>query len=129
MKSFYSQIPVRMAYLKLGEWSENIFMLTQTAHKLAFFSGRLILAHNRMLFPNRKQFMFAFEKAPEKPQGFIEAMELLLKEPSIAHAEALMDLTFRFRKWEVPQEGEFARFSKDSEQYWLTNTTIAPEDC
>ncbi len=129
MKSFYSQIPVHFSYLKLGESSRNTFLLTQTAEKLAFFCGRLILAHNRMLYPNRKQFMKALAQAPDKPEHFIETMERLLEKPSIANAEKLMDTVFRFRDWEVPEEGWMARFCRDSEQYWLFNKTVAPEDC
>ncbi|KKI91318.1 hypothetical protein WQ54_15340 [Bacillus sp. SA1-12] len=128
MKAFYSQIPVHMAYLKLGEYSENIFLLSQTAHKIAFFCGRLILAYNRILYPNRKQFMKSLSSAPEKPETFIEMLEKLLKEPSIANAEALTNLVLDFTNWDVPEEGVWNRFSRDSEQYWKFNSKVAPED-
>lgn len=56
MASFASQLPVHLAYLELGEYSDNPWLLAQTSTELVLFGGRLILAHNRMLFPNRKQF-------------------------------------------------------------------------
>src|SRR5437879_12830929 len=49
MKSFVSQLPVHLAYLELGEYSGNAWLLAETAVELVLFGGRLILAHNRIL--------------------------------------------------------------------------------
>jgi hypothetical protein len=118
MESFYSQLAVHLAYLKLGEYSKNPYLLAETAVQLVLFGGRLILAHNRMLYPNRKWFMRELERAPEKPAGIMELARTLLTQPSIAHAEAFYDAIVKFRDWPQPREGRGTRFRRDSEQHW-----------
>jgi len=68
MTSFASQLPVHLSYLKLGGYSRNAWLLAQTAVELVLFGGRLILAYNRILFPNRKQFIRVLATAPSSPR-------------------------------------------------------------
>jgi predicted nucleotidyltransferase len=119
LRSFVSQLPVHLSYLELGELSQNTWLLSQTACELVFFAGRLILAHNRVLYGNRKQFMRQLADAPEKPEGMVERAEELMAAPTVARARAFHDLVFSFREWPAAPEGAWARFSRDRETNWL----------
>jgi hypothetical protein len=116
--SFASQLPVHLSYLELGEYSSNPYLLAQTAVELVLFGGRLILAHNRMLYPNRKWFMREFERAPDKPAGIVELARQLLVQPSIALATTFCELILGFQPWPQPAEGALARFQNDREFNW-----------
>jgi hypothetical protein len=118
MISFASQLPVHLSYLELGEYSRNPYLLAQTAVELVLFGGRLILAHNRMLYPNRKWFMRELERAPDKPAGIVELAQQLLVQPSIALAKAFCELILGFQQWPQPPEGALARFQSDRELSW-----------
>jgi predicted nucleotidyltransferase len=118
MISFVSQLPVHMSYLALGEYSHNAWLLAQTAVELVLFGGRLILAHNRILFPNRKQFIRVLASAPEQPDGLIGMVEALMTAPSIANAKRFHDAVMDFRDWTQAPEGAWARFQLDRETNW-----------
>jgi hypothetical protein len=116
--SFASQLPVHLAYLRLGEYSGNAYLLAETAVELVRFGGRLILAHNRMLYPSRKWFMRELARAPEQPPGLLDLAERLIQTPSIAHAQAFCDAVLGFAPWPRPPEGTLARFQRDRELHW-----------
>lgn len=118
MKSFVSQLPVHLAYLKHAVYAKKEWLLAETAVELVLFAGRLILAENRMLFPNRKQFMAALERAPRKPDGFVELARELSARPSIELAQRFYDGVMSFADWPTPAEGHWARFSRDRETNW-----------
>jgi hypothetical protein len=118
MISFASQLPVHLSYLQLGEYSQNPYLLAQTAVEIVLFGGRLILAHNRMLYPNRKWFLREFERSPDKPAGIVELAKQLLIQPSIARATRFCEDILQFRPWPQPAEGTLARFQNDSELHW-----------
>ncbi len=121
MESFYSQLPVHLSFIELGEYSDNPYLLAQCAVQMVLFGGRLILAHNRILYPNRKLFMREFARAPEKPEGIIEQADALLRRPGIANAYAFCDSIMGFRQWPQPAEGCWERFRRDSELNWWSS--------
>lgn len=125
--SFASQLPVHLAYLRLGEYSDNPYLLAETAVEIVLFGGRLILAHNRMLYPNRKWFMRELARAPERPPGLVGLAERLLRTPSIAHAQAFCDTVLNFAPWPRPPEGTMARFQRDRELHWRSGTAPLAE--
>lgn len=119
VRSFVSQLPVHLAYLELGARSDNPWLLAQTATELVFFAGRLILAHNHILFGNRKQFMQQLAAAADKPEGIVERAQELMRTPSEARAHAFYELVIGFRDWPAAPEGPWARFQRDRETNWL----------
>jgi hypothetical protein len=118
MKSFYSQLPLHLSFMELAEYSQNAYLLSETAVALVLFGGRLILAHNRMLYPNRKWFMREFEKALDKPDGIIDAATQLLREPGIKNAKAFYDSIDNHTDWPKPEEGTWQRIHGDSVWNW-----------
>ncbi|MGE5579850.1 MAG: nucleotidyltransferase domain-containing protein [Bacillota bacterium] len=128
MMSFVSQLPVHLSYLELGEYSRNRYLLAETAVKLVLFGGRLILAHNRMLYPGRKWFMRELGRAPEKPDGIVDSALTLTASPSIAKAREFVETVMTFRDWPKPPEGYWDRYRRDSEATWITGRGPL-EDC
>ena len=120
MKSFVSELPVHLAYLKHAVYTKKEWLLAQTAVELVLFGGRLILAENRILVPNRKHFIAAIERAPRKPDGFVELARELAAHPSIPVAQRFYDGVMSFADWPQPAEGHWARFSRDRETNWRT---------
>ncbi len=127
MESFASQIKMHFAYLQLAEYSKNTYLLHETAAKIALFSGRLILADNRVLYPNRKWYSREIQRIADKPQGFYESMCELLNAPSIDRARTFIDGLFAYKAYPEPAEGWVNRFNKDSVLSWK-NGTFSIED-
>jgi hypothetical protein len=70
MISFYSQIIVYHWYIGEAEKRNDTYLTRRSAVDLVLFCGRLILAHNQMLYPYHKWFMRQLDKAPDKPDDF-----------------------------------------------------------
>ena len=118
MKSFYSQLPLHFSFMELAEYSQNPYLLSETAVALVLFGGRLILAHNRILYPGRKWFMREFERAPDKPEGIIDLATQLLRHPGIANAKAFWDSITHHTDWPQPEEGTWQRIHEDNVWNW-----------
>ena len=118
MKSFYSQLPFHVSFMELAEYSQNAYLLAETAVSLVLFGGRLILAYNRILYPNRKWFMREFEKAPDKPDRIIELAIQLLRKPSIKNAKEFSNSIINHTDWPQPEEGTWQRIHEDSVWNW-----------
>ncbi len=82
------------------------------------FGGRLILAHNRRLYPYHKWFLRTLHDAPEKPSDLMALIDRLLNEPSKANADRFCDAILNFTAWPQPPEGWPARFMIDTEWAW-----------
>jgi hypothetical protein len=93
-------------------------LLLRSAADFALFAGRLILAHNRILFPYHKWFMHELRSAPEKPDDLIDAMERLVREPCLENANPVLASVANFRDWEKPLRNPAAQFMEDSEWNW-----------
>jgi hypothetical protein len=118
MIGFASQLPVHFAYMQLADYSQNPYLLAETAVELVLFGGRLLLAHNRILYPGRKWFMRQLECAPQKPAGLLALATDLLRHPGIAPAETFCAAIAAFNDWPQAPEGAMARFQRDRELLW-----------
>jgi len=61
---------------------DNRYTITRAASQLALFSGRLILAHNRTLFPYHKWLTRTLESVEDKPVELLSQIEALLEYPN-----------------------------------------------
>jgi hypothetical protein len=89
-------------------------VIYETATKMILSAGRLILADNRLLYPNRKRFFSELRKAPDKPAGICEAMLAFLDQPTIAAGQKIIDLMESYKAYPVPPEGIQKRMHKES---------------
>ena len=105
----------------------DAYLMMHASSQLVLFGGRMILAHNRMLYPFHKWFTTMLRRAPDKPENFLTLMDGLLAEPSKARADAFCECLFNFTEWDIPGEGWGVRFMHDSEWTWR-NGSPAIED-
>lgn len=98
---------------------QDPYLLQTAASKVCLFGGRIVLAHNELLYPFHKWFLRTLAEAPEKPAGLLQAIEQLLTAPSTQSLEAFGALIREFRRWEIDPIGWGAEFLEESELSWL----------
>lgn len=118
IQSFYAQLLIQYWYLSEAQRRGDRYLLLRSAAELALFAGRLILAHNRILFPYHKWFMHELRRAPEKPADLLDGLSRLLDEPCLDHANPVLASVLNFREWEKPAREASAQFMEDSEWNW-----------
>jgi hypothetical protein len=128
VRSFVAQLLAWQWYAGEAEKLENTYLMHRAVSELLLYGGRLILAHNRMLYPYHKWFMAELRQAPDQPAGLMTHIETLLAQPSKAAADRFCAYILEFRAWEMPPEGWPARFMRDTEWTWRTGF-VALADC
>jgi len=118
LASFRAQLQVAQWYVGEAEKRADRYLLMKSATDLAFWSARLILAHNRMLYPFHKWLFRRLAAAPEQPAALQAAIDRLLAEPSRHHADALAGLVLQWRDWPDGGEAWPQRFLRDTEWAW-----------
>ena len=123
IRAFYSMSFIQHWFIHEAERHGNRYTLTRAASQLALFTGRLILAHNRRLFPYHKWLPKALESAPDKPDDLMECFNDLLKGPCGDHATALFERVRGYRDWGVSDLEAYTWFMTDVEWSWMSGTT------
>jgi hypothetical protein len=101
---------------------QNAYLLGFAVAKLVLFGGRVVLAHNELLYPYHKWFLRVLAAAPEKPEGIVPAMLELSARPTRAGVDAFVEMIRAFRAWEVDAAGWGAAFMRESELNWLAHS-------
>jgi predicted nucleotidyltransferase len=114
MESYYSQIHYHISFFEFAYYSQTKYLIYETAAKLILSIGRLILADNRILYPNRKWFYRELCKAPDKPAGICEAMLAFLDAPTIEAGHQIIEMVEQYKAYPLPPEGIKARIVKES---------------
>jgi hypothetical protein len=86
-------------------------------------SGRLILAHNRTLFPYHKWLTRALKSVEEKPDNLLSNIDALLEKPNAENADVLFHSIRDFRDWGVSVLDAYAGFMTEVEWAWMSGTT------
>lgn len=123
IKRFYAQFEAWHWYCQESLRLKNEYLLETSISKFILFSGRLILAHNELLYPYHKWFLRVLEGAKDKPAGFLESIHQLTIMHISENIEALYEKVKAFQPW---IEGEFSwptQFMFDSELNWLDGKT------
>jgi predicted nucleotidyltransferase len=123
IRAFYGMAFMQHWLIHEAERHGNRYALTRGASQLALFAGRLILAHNRRLFPFHKWLPTALGSVPDKPDNFMARFDDLLKEPCGDHATALFERVRDFRDWGVSDLEAYTWFMTDVEWSWMSGTT------
>ena len=123
VRAFYSMAFIQHWLFHEAERHGNRYTLTRAASQLALFAGRLILAHNRRLFPYHKWFYRTLESVPEKPAGLMACFDALLDEPNGDHATELFGSIRNFRDWGVSDIEAYTWFMTDVEWSWMSGQT------
>ncbi|WP_460218088.1 nucleotidyltransferase domain-containing protein [Psychroserpens sp. MEBiC05023] len=123
IKSFYAMAFIQNWLMGEANRHNNIYTMTRAASQLSLFAGRLILAHNRVLFPYHKWFLNYIEKCPNKPKNFIKNITTLLESPNAKTARVLFQSLKDFNDWNISDHEAYMWFMEDVEWSWMDNTT------
>lgn len=107
---------------------QSRYLFARTAARTALFAARLLLAHNRILYPYHKWVLRELANAPEKPDGIIERIDHMLDVQTIEAIHAVADAVLNFREWPQFEENWGARFLLENEWNWLHHPPPL-EDC
>ncbi|HEY0603085.1 MAG TPA: nucleotidyltransferase domain-containing protein [Herpetosiphonaceae bacterium] len=116
---FKAQLEAWHWYASEADKKRNDYLMSLAINKLLLFSGRMILAHNELLYPYHKWFFAMLERAEHKPDRLIETMRALSRRPSYAGATELYTLISEFRTWESDGVRWPNHFMRDNELTWL----------
>ena len=123
IKRFYAQFEAWHWYCQESLRLKNDYLLGTSVSKFILFGGRLILAHNELLYPYHKWFLRVLGEAKKKPERLLETIRHLSAAPKREHVECLYEKVKTFQPW---IEGEFnwpTQFIFDSELNWLDGKT------
>ena len=118
IKAFYSMAFIQNWLLGEATRHNNPYTIARAASQLALYAGRLILAHNRVLYPYHKWLIRALEDAPDKPDGFIASLAALNTAPSAETAGQLFDCIRLFQEWGVQDIEAYTWFMREVEWSW-----------
>ncbi|XXT24088.1 nucleotidyltransferase domain-containing protein [Sorangium sp. So ce429] len=94
-------------------------LLRTAVSKLTLFGGRIVLAHNELLYPYHKWFLRVLEAAPDKPAGVVPLIQALATEPTSKGIEQLVRMIREYKTWDITEATWSAQFMQDSELNWL----------
>ncbi len=123
IRAFYSMAFIQHWLFNEAERHGNRYTMTRAASQLALFSGRLILAHNRTLFPYHKWLPRVLDSVPDKPDDLMDRFNKLLEEPNGANATALFERVRDFKDWGVTDLDAYTWFMTDVEWAWMSGKT------
>ena len=123
VKAFYCMAFMQHWLMHEAERHDNRYTVSRAAPQLALFAGRLVLAHNRTLFPFHKWLPRTLEAAPDKPGNLMACFNDLLENPGGASATALFELVRDFQDWGVTDLEAYTWFMTDVEWAWMTDKT------
>ncbi|KAK1760245.1 nucleotidyltransferase domain-containing protein [Echria macrotheca] len=119
LRRFRAQLEIWAWYCGEAIRKENKYLLHTAVGKLILFGGRLVLAHNEMLYPYHKWFLRVLQDAPEKPAGLMECIDELATEPTLERVGRFYTLVKEFQDWPTGPHRFGATFMEDSELNWL----------
>ena len=123
IRAFYSMCFIQHWLIHEAERHGNRYVINRAANQLALFAGRLILAHNRRLYPYHKWLVATLDAVAEKPDGMMTHFNALMDEPIGAHATALFECVRDFQDWGVSDLDAYTWFMTDVEWSWMSGST------
>jgi predicted nucleotidyltransferase len=123
IKRFYAQFEAWHWYCGEALGKGNQYLLGTSISKSILFGGRLILAHNEMLYPYHKWFLKVLEQADDKPSDLLPCIQMLNESPTAQNIEAFYEKIKTFQVWSDNQYGWPAQFMLDSELNWMDGRT------
>jgi len=124
---FHTQVESWLWYCKEAKRHKNKYFLFQASSRLLLFGIRLILCHNRMLYPYHKWCLNELERASDKPKNMLNYTKKLMNKPSYKHAKLFADSILQFRDWGNGPDSWPLRLENDNIWMW-ENGHVAIED-
>ena len=123
VKAFYSMAFIQNWLMQEASRHKNRYTMTRAASQLSLFSARLILAHNRRLFPYHKWLARALSEVRDKPDELIERFDRLLERQDAESATALFASVRDYHDWGVSDLDAYTWFMRDVEWSWMSGKT------
>ena len=123
MRRFRAQLDAWHWYSHEALKRNNRYLLSVALGRLVLFGGRLILAHNEVLYPYHKWFLEVLGRVEDKPAGLFDLIAGLHDDPSGATVDAFYETVRDFADWPAPATGWGNQFMLDSELNWLNGST------
>lgn len=123
IKRFYAQFEAWHWYCGEALAKQNRYLLGTAVSKLVLFGGRLILAHNEMLYPYHKWFLKVLERAKERPSNLVTCIQTLTESPTPENVEAFYEMVKTFQPWSDHPYHWPVQFLLDSELNWMDGKT------
>ena len=93
------------------------YLLLRSASDIVMYGLRMVLAHNRRLFPCHKWLTRAVGECPEQPPRILELADTLLTGLADDDMQTFHDAVLNWRDWEIHGD-VLSRFIRDHEQWW-----------
>jgi hypothetical protein len=116
---FYAQFEGWKWMFGEGLKKNDAYVINFSVTNICLFAGRLLLAHNELLYPYHKWFLRVLAGAEKKPEGIIETINAALSEKNKENVEKLFNSVKDFYDWPKYEYGWAARFVLDSEINWI----------
>jgi predicted nucleotidyltransferase len=118
IQKFYSQFQVAYWYCQEAIKLNNMYLLTRTISDLILFGGRLVLAHNEVLYPYHKWFLRVLSEVREKPEDLMVQINNILEKKDLKSITNFYNTIRTFRKWDL-KVNPFVQFMLDTELAWM----------
>jgi Nucleotidyltransferase domain len=119
IRAFHAQLKYWQWLFREGDRSGNAYVRAMAAPNVVLFAGRLILAHNAVLYPGYKWLFGVVADVPSKPDGLMPAMAAVVERSGLDTVDALVALVAGFRDWGVTDQHWGTKFMLDTELAWL----------
>jgi predicted nucleotidyltransferase len=119
IRAFHAQLEYWQWMFHEGDRAGNAYVRTLAAPNVVLFVGRLVLAHNAVLYPGFKWLLRVLRDVPDQPAGLAAAIETVIDRPDRAAVDELVALVRDFDDWDVAAQSWGARFMVDTELAWL----------
>lgn len=113
-------------FLEQGLDHGDPLLTAHAAVHLAVAAARTVLALGHVRHPGPKQLLDRIRALPEAPDGFADALSLLVEAPSTQHATAVLGAVETAAKDLLPAGATLSRFVLDNELAWFTRD-LPPE--
>jgi predicted nucleotidyltransferase len=118
IRSFATEVLLWGWYVSEAEKRNDRYLLLHSVSELVLFGSRLMLAHNRLLYPYHKWLRKQLEQAPDLPENYFQLMDALLENPTSENAKVYADTVLNFQDWAVPIREAVVIFLQDREWNW-----------
>jgi hypothetical protein len=123
IRRFYAQFEAWHWFCDEALKKGNRYLLNTAVSNLILFGGRMILAHNELLYPYHKWFLRILEKAEKKPSDLMEKIQLVLDNSDKKNIDDFFNTIMKYIEWGNAGFLWPNQFMVDSELTWLNGKT------
>ena len=103
-----------------GFAKKNLYLIDLAVQRLILFGGRLILNHNKVLYPHNKWFLKVLETVEKKPDGLMDSINMLLKNKSQENVSKLYQMIKNYNSWTEGRAVDWGSYNlKDVNLRWM----------